>query len=298
MCCEVKDRSGQTPGEQVSIENVGGGVELYRDGTGPDPFELRTLTSTTLELTQNANTVSAEFELENLSATGCAIWNGQYGPAGFKSLYADPTQGISLSCEADRIRIVNLRGDATCANVGAGSQVYVTGSTGPFNFRTIRSSDSTVQVTQNATDIDLKVSGLSTVEGYYSSKNDIVTTNGTAYVVVSVMDAIANGNTGESWVLVCSVAVCHPPGLTTVNTRLRWDIETSTNVWATMETDLNVCEPITIAAGQRSSPRTRTYNPTLAMNAPRVRCLMSMSAAVATGGEVEFAQVSGYRRTV
>lgn len=250
-CCEARATGPDTPpGGDVSIENVGGGVETYVETTGPNPFEFRTLVSTddTIELTQNAETIDIKLNVELLNV------------GGFAEVYDD---------------------DESTA-----TQKF---------FRTLQSSDGSVTITQNDDDIDLTVDATA-LETYYSSKTDIISTNNTTYVTVSTMDAVTGGAVGESWIFVCSCLVCHPSGLTTVNSRIRWQIETSAGVFTNLETDMNINEPQTIAVGQRSSPRTRTYLVTLSMATPRLRLQYSMSAAVATGGQVEYAQVSGYKR--
>lgn len=250
-CCEIR-ATGPTPPSTVSMLNVGGGAEVYKTTTGPNPFEMRTFVSTgaTVTITTVGDTVNLE---------------------------AAPTVAL--------------------ANEGGSAEVYDTATSTPTlkNLRTIYSSDATVSVTQEATRINLKVTP-ATLETYFSEKSDIGSTNGTAYVVISTMDSIATGNTGEVWILFATCLICHPSGLSTVNTRINWQIETSAGVWADIETDLNTNEPQTIAVGQRSSPRARTYQVTLQMNAPRIRLRQSMSAAVATGGQVEYAKVSGIKR--
>jgi hypothetical protein len=349
-CCEPRGNNPDTPGDDVSIVNVGGGVELYKIGTGPNPFELRTFTSidNTVIITQNADTIDlfANIVLAN-EGIGADVYDGATSTPVTKNLRRIRAgANITVTQNPTDITIAaTVPATDTCANVGTGAQVYVTGTSVPFNFRTILSADSRLTVTQNANDITLTVNtavanegggvevydtvnstlatkrlrtltstggtvaitqnattinlevAASAFESYFSEKTDIVSTNGTAYVVVSTMDAIVGGAIGEVWAFVCTCLICHPSGLSTVNSRLNWQIETSAGVWADLETDLNTNEPQTIAVGQRSSPRSRTYQATLAMATPRLRLRMSMSAAVATGGQTEYAKVSGYRRS-
>lgn len=250
-CCAPRATGPDTPAQNVSIENIGGGAELYVDFSGPDPFLLRTLVSNgTIIVTQETQTIRLD---------------------------------------------VNL----ALANEGGFAEVFDDNASTPTSklFRTLQSADNSISVVQNADNINLQVTTpATTFESYYSAKTDIVSTNNTTYVTVSEMASVASGAPGEVWIFVCSCLVCHPSGLTTVNTRIRWQIETSTNVWADLEANMNTNEPQTIAVGQRSSPRTRTYQATLNMIAPRLRLQVSMSAAVATGGQLEYAQVSGYKR--
>lgn len=334
----------------VSIINVGGGIELYRIGTGPNPFEFRTLTSidNTVIITQNLNTVDlfANINLAN-EGIGADVYDAATSTPTTKNLRRIRAgSNVTVTQNATDITIAaTVPAASTCANVGTGADVYVAASANPFNFRRINSADSRLTVTQNANDITLTVNTavaneggaveiydtvnstlatkrlrtltstggtvtitqnattvnlevpVSIFETYFSEKTDIVTTNGTAYVVVSTMDAITGGAIGEVWTFVCTAMICHPSGLSTVNSRINWQIETAAGVYTDLETDINTNEPQTIAVGQRSSPRARTYQATLAMATPRLRLRMSMSAAVATGGQVEYAKCSGYRRS-
>lgn len=351
-CCEPRGNKSNPPGGTVTMVNVGGGVEMYIIGTGPNPFELRTLTSidNTVIITQNAETVDlfANINLAN-EGTGARIYDAATSTPTTKNLRRiNAGANISVTENALDITIAaTVPATDSCANVGTGADVYVTGSSVPFNFRRINAGNATITVTQNASDIsvvcpivlaneggsaqvyDSATSTLTTrnlrtlyssdasvtvtqeatrinfqvaagagIEAYFSEKTDIGTTNNTTYVVVSTMDAVAEGAIGETWIFVATCLVCHPSGMTTVNSRINWQIETSAGVWADLETDININEPQTIAGGQRSSPRARTYQAVLAMAAPRLRLRMSMSAAVATGGQVEYAKVSGYRKRV
>jgi hypothetical protein len=246
-CCAPRATGPDTPGQNVSMENVGGGAELYIDFSGPDPFLIRTLVgSDNIIISQLTQTIKFDLSLSMANE------------GGFAEVFDD-----TASTATSKL------------------------------FRTLQSSDLSVSITQNADNIDLRVPAF---ESYYSSKNDVVSNNTTTYVTVSTMDSVAAGAPGEVWVFVCSCLVCHPSGLSTVNTRFRWQIETSTGVYANLETDINTNEPQTIAVGQRSSPRTRVYQSTLSMISPKLRLQVSMSAGVATGGQIEYAQVAGYKR--
>lgn len=398
-CCEALGNSPSTPGGDVSIVNVGGQAELYRTGTGPNPFEIRTLysPSNSIAVLQETNTIRLETNYTVINeGTGADVYDTTLSTINVTRLRRIRAgANVTVTQNATDITIAaTVPAASTCANVGSGADAYVSGSSAPFNFRRINSADArltvtqnanditiannmtvanegggvgiydgvnstlankllksltstdssiaitdnattinlanavavanegggaqvydtttstailknlrsitstggTVTVTQNATTINLEVPA-SVFETYFSETSDIGTTNGTAYVVIATMGAVTGGGIGEVWTFVCTTMICHPSGLSTVNTRINWQIETATNVWADLETDINTNEPQTIAAGQRSSPRARTYNATLAMANPRLRLRMSMSAAVATGGQVEYPKCSGYRRS-
>ena len=161
LCCcadVVLGSGGDSPPPPVgvSITNVGGGAEVYRTTTGPNPFELRTLVSTnaSVTITQNADTIDLEVELVNLDepSDGCNIWDGNYGPIGLKAIFVPTDGALSLSCEATRIRI-----DYTGAfgNLGAGAEVYdSTSTTANRNFRTLTAGTG-INLTQTATEIEI-----------------------------------------------------------------------------------------------------------------------------------------------
>jgi len=255
-CCEPR-ATGPTPppGGDVSMINVGGGIEVYRNGTGDNPFELRTIRSAdgSVSVTQNA---------------------------------------LDINLAVPVPIVVDL------ANEGTGAQVYdtATSTASLKNLRTIRSADGSVVVTQNALDINLAVPSSSSKD-YFESSNVIITTNNTPYVTVWTSAPITGFLVGETWMLWVNCLVCHPAGLSTVNTRIQWQIETAPAVFTTMEADLNTNQPQTIGAGQRSAPYGRFYNVlSVAQATPRVRLQMSMSAFVATGGQVEYPRIYARKR--
>jgi hypothetical protein len=100
---------------------------------------------------------------------------------------------------------------------------------------------------------------------------------------------------GQTWVWWCSCLIIHVVGLSTVNTRFRWQYETAAGVWATFEDNINVSEQEIVVTGEKGSPRTRIYNLAVVFSGMKIRLQTSMSAAVASGGTVEAPQVMGLR---
>lgn len=296
-CCAPRATGPDTPGQNVSMENVGGGAELYIDFSGPDPFLIRTLVgSDNIIITQLTQTIKFDLSLSMANEGGFAeVLDDTASTVTSKLFRTIQSSNASVSVTQNTDNIDLTVPVLSFANEGGFAEVFDdTASTATSKlFRTLQSSDLSVSITQNADNIDLRVPAFET---YYSSKTDIVSNNTTTYVTVSTMASVAAGAPGEVWVFVCSCLVCHPSGLSTVNTRFRWQIETSSGVYANLETDININEPQTIAAGQRSSPRTRVYQSTLNMISPTIRLQVSMSAGVATGGQIEYAQVAGYKR--
>lgn len=286
-------------------------ISLANEGTGADVYDNATSTPTTknirrikaganVTVTQNATDITIAAVVPTASTcanvgTGADVYvAASSGPFNFRRINAADAR-ITVTQNATDITVGC---PITVANEGAGTGLYdtVNSTLAAKLIKSLTSTGGTVTITNTATTVNLEVP-LSVFETYFSEKTDIVSTNGTAYVTVSTMDAVTGGAIGEIWTFVCTCLVCHPSGLYTVNTRIEWQIETSAGVFTNLETNLNVNEPETIAGGERSSPRARTYQATLAMATPRLRLRMSMSAAVASGGVLEYAKVSGYRRS-
>jgi len=161
-CCEPAGTGTTTDGGTHTIVNVGGEVEAYVVGTGPNPFEIRTFESSdstvgvalgaggdTIDLTvDTAGIVS----LDNIGL-GAEVWVDTTGPNPFElRSIRSPLGSVAVVQTADEVQL-----EVTGENVGLFIQIYVDGSTGPFQWRSVQSSDSTVDITQNLTDIDFKV---------------------------------------------------------------------------------------------------------------------------------------------
>ena len=133
---------------------------------------------------------------------------------------------------------------------------------------------------------------------YYSEKTDSQSTTSTSYIDVTILDPVANGASGETWVFVCSALVTHPGSLFNINTRLNWQIQTGASTYVDLETHINHCAPMSLGtASDRGMPSTRTYKATLAMSAPKIRLRMSMSSAgCSTGGQVSDAHCFGFKK--
>lgn len=296
-CCEPVATGPTVSG--YDIENVGGGVELFIDGSGPNPYQFRTLVNgTNTTVVENAETVQVNVALptastcENIGLGADVYVDASSGPFYFRGIIAANstitiTQGttdVSIAC------------NITAANEGGGAQVLDTSTSTAIlkNLRSILSGDGSIGVTQLATTIDIRVA--SPLKTYFSEVTSSVGTNSNSYVVVGTMAVVSTGLAGETWVFVCSCLVCCLQGLTTVNQVIRWEIETSAGVWGILETAISHQWGITLAAGDVSTPSCRTYSAVLGMNSPRIRLSTRMSAFVASGGIVENPKVSGYKR--
>lgn len=111
-----------------SLINVGGQAEVYKGVNNLGQKEFRTISDNgeqnpLITIIQNSNTIDIVAERTNLTAF-----------------------------------INALIPDYNASNVGTGAEVYKNEVSNTFNFRTLKSSDSSVSITQGADDIDIKVS--------------------------------------------------------------------------------------------------------------------------------------------
>lgn len=298
-CCEPHGTGPDSAG--FSLSNVGGGVEIYRAATGPNPFELRTIVNGTgTTVVQNATTIQIDVTFPTASTcanvgTGSDVYvAASANPFNFRRLSALNTTMVVTQAGNDIVFSCPI----TAANEGGFAQILDTATSTAIlkNLRTIQSSDASVTVVQNATNIDLRVPVVAAAKTYFSEVTASVGTNGIVYVVVATMGAVTGALSGETWIFVASELVCCVQGLTTVNQIIRWEVETSAGVWGIIESAISHQWGLTLAPGDVSTPSCRTYQVVLGMNAPRLRVLTRMSAAVATGGIVENPKVSGYKR--
>jgi hypothetical protein len=153
-----------TASSTSAISNEGGGAEIYIDGTA-SPFELRTLTSPTATVT--ITEVGDEIQLEVAGATpatyanlgsGEPVWDGAVSPVGLNTLSSsdssvliDPIPGGGIDLRAV------LAGPGTIDNVGGGSEIYKTGTSSPFELRTLESSDSSIAIIDTGDTLNLQV---------------------------------------------------------------------------------------------------------------------------------------------
>jgi hypothetical protein len=227
------------PEVEHTIENVGGGSEIYVNGTGPNPFELRTCTSTTgsVGITQGATT-------------------------------------LDFRCDA--------------ANIGGFVEVYVDASDLPKKFRTFQSSDASVGIVQNVEDIDLTVPPSSGAEVFQVDSTATKSTTSTTYQTVTTLatDPLSQIKNGETWKINICILVCHPVNVFTVNTWIRWRIETAAGVFTTFD-EWQINAPITIQQGEPSMPFHRTKKLTVAFDDPRMLVEVKMSAVQASATFVE-----------
>ena len=154
--------TGTTTGGTHTIVNVGGEVEAYVTGTGPNPFEIRTFESSnnTVGVSLGVGGDTIDFvvkgadlvSLDNVGA-GAEVWVEPTGPMPFDlRTVRSPLGSVDVVQTADEIQL-----EVTGENVGLFIQIYVAGSVGPFQWRSLQSSDSTVSIVQNLTDIDFTV---------------------------------------------------------------------------------------------------------------------------------------------
>jgi hypothetical protein len=98
--------------------------------------------------------------IDHVSFTSSSLGGsaGQAGATDTYTVWGDLGEIISLGTFTVYNGTNGTSVTVNMANVGSGANVYKTGTNNPYNFRSIVSSDSTIEITQNTDEIDLKVS--------------------------------------------------------------------------------------------------------------------------------------------
>lgn len=229
-----------------TIINVGGAAEWYVIGTGPNPFELRTAESSDASITVTQNALTVDF-------------------------------------------VVDFANNVTLANVGGFAEVWVDPSgPNPFDLRTFQSSDASVNITQNALDLDFTVPQVSGAEVFQVDSTASLSTTSTTYQTVTTLatDPRTQIKDTEEWKINMCLFVCHPVNVFTVNTFVRWQIETAAGVFTTFD-EWQINAPIVIQQGEPSIPFHRTKKLTVSFDDPRMRVQIRMSAVQASATFVE-----------
>jgi hypothetical protein len=288
-------------GASVSLANVGGFAQVYVGGTGPNPFEFRTLQSSdgSITVAQNADNidltvdVGASLSLANVGGFA-QVYVGGTGPNPFEFRTLQSSDGsITIAQNATNVDLtVDFGASLSLANVGGFAQFYVGGSgPNPFNLRTLQSSDGSVTITQNATNVDLTVAAVDPIKVFQVDSTASQSTTSTTYQNWHTTAAIAEILNGEEWKINWCVGVCHPANVFTVNTQIRIQVETAAAVF----TDFDIWQiawPITIVSGT-SAPAHRTKKLTASMNTPRFRFGVRMNAVQASATLAETPRVGG-----
>lgn len=284
------------PGGQVdvlhTIINVGGQAEWYVIGTGPDPFEIRTAESSdgSIGITQNPQTIDFVVDFDNnvtmINVGGFVeVYKNTTGPNPFElRTFQSTTSTVRLTQNPNDIDLEA----SSCVNIGNFAEVYVTGTDFDFEFRSVQSSDGSVIITQNATNLDFKVVNQADPGFDHFQVDSLVTfsTGSNVYQTVTILAGDAKVKNGSVWKINNDIKICHPVGLTTVNTWVRWQIETALNTWSTIN-EFQYNWPISITAGQPSTPSAHHVKVNVVYNTPRCRVQMRMGSVVATGALVE-----------
>lgn len=305
LCCSPIGTPGTPTNEgcQCSMENIGTGEDLYNTGS-IDPFEIRRIQSTgdvdvsTVSDPNPDDSVRVHHSVAIADRAGgdetlVAVPSKTSVNGDVELFLKDLSEGdfIELSSDDNTVTITA----SGLANVGGGAQVFVDGTSFPHNLRSFTSPDSSVNILQTATEIEL------TVPPPPSSGTDVfqvdgsnTASNGTAsYVVLETLAGDAKVLTDEEWKINLCVFICHPGGLFNINTFVDWQIEGPANIWTTID-EWQVNWPITISPGQTSCPAHRTIKQTPIMDAPRMRCRFRLSVASAgTPTQVEIPRWGG-----
>ena len=253
-CCDPV--VGGPPTSGATVQNVGGQLEWYVNGTA-SPFDFRTLETTgDVFGTQNANTIEVNHSINLVDVgTGQTLIGAKTSVGGDVEIALRKViagTGISIADSGDALTIANTVPAGSCANVGAGAQVYVVASANPFQFRTIRSSDASVSVTQNVNDIDLTVAAMASffdqldyAPGFFSTTSSTFVT---AYTSPAFTCAI-----GETWGFFANPQICHPNGVPNQNTVVSVQLETAAAVFTEIQ-QWSTNAGLVLGAGEQSPP--------------------------------------------
>ena len=171
--------------ELVQINNVGEGVEIYKDSTivgDNTQFNFRSLTSTggSITITQGADAINLEVEIE---------------PTGICLTSKDKTVTIA-EVEGCFDLSINL---PTSVNVGTGEDVYKTFNvfTNQNEFKTLKSNNNTIGFSPSTDELSLEVNNLQKTINTFpytlvdsDDKYTIFIDNGASNVVINVPDGL------------------------------------------------------------------------------------------------------------
>lgn len=293
-CC--KDVGAGDPGGPHTIINIGNEAEWFVIGTGPNPFEFRTAESSdgSLALTQGVSTVDFVVDfagnVSNLNVGGFAEWFrvGTVNPFEFRTAQSSDGSVAITSNTNDLDFVVDFAGNVTISNVGGFAEWFRVGTVNPFELRTAQSSDGSVSITVNTNDIDFTVVSGAGAEVFQVDSTATRSTTSTSYVTLATLatDPLTQIKDGEEWKINMCLFVCHPVNVFTVNTFVRWSVETAAGVFTQFD-EWQINAPITIGGGEPSIPFHRTKNLTVSFDDPRMLVEVRMSAVQASATFVE-----------
>ena len=219
-----------------SADNVGSGVEVYKDSTivgDNTQFNFRSLTSTgnSVTITQGVDTINLEVDIE--PTTICLTSED-------KTITVTEVEGcFDLS--------VNL---PTSVNVGTGEDVYKTFNlfTNQNEFKTLKSNNSTISLSPSTDELSLEMNNLqktiNTFPYTLTDKDDkytIFVNNGVSNVVINVPDGLIDNfccafyQEGEGEVTIqCSGTSTLNYPFTTLDNKIKGQ-----NYWAMIEKKMN-----------------------------------------------------------
>lgn len=283
-----------------TIINIGGEVEWYSIGTGPNPFELRTAKSDdgSVVITQFASTVDFSVDFDgNVSIINIGGFFEVFRVSTFNPFelrtFQSSDSSISFVQNVDNLDLkVDFDGNVSIRNVGGEAEFYKVATSNPFDLRTAYSSDLSVEIIQEVDKVNFKVEGGTPFKAFQVDTTATGGTGNNSYTTIATIAGDAKVLDGEEWKFNVCVMICHPVGLSTVNTFVQWQIETSAGVFSEID-EWQINWPISISGGDPSTPTHRTKNVTVSMDAPRMRCRQKMSSFVATGTLMEHPRWGG-----
>lgn len=193
------------------------------------------------------------------------------------------TQGVST---VDFV--ADFGGNVSVINVGGFSEWFRIGTVNPFEFRTFQSSDGSATITQNANDIDITVPTPAGAEVFQVDGTLTKSTGLATYQQVEILATDPNTQikNGDNWKINLCIFICHPTALFSINTWVRWSIETAAGVFTPID-EWQVNWPIAVGVGEPSAPAHRTVDVVIAFDDPRMLCEVKMSAVSGAPTQVE-----------
>jgi hypothetical protein len=241
-----------------TIINVGGGDEVYVNGTGPNSFEMRTFTSSdstvAISTVGDLNVdlkvdIDDLVSLENIGA-GAKVWLETSGP--------DPFQLRSFRSPLGTVAVVQTATEIQLEVVA--------------------------------------VPPIIPPEAWQEDTTTLIDTDSNVFVTFITMTGDAKVLNGETWQINMGVLICCPYATagSGINAETQWQIEGPAGVFTQIDI-YSVDEHISIVGSERSSPRFRMIKHVVLMDAPRMRIRVRRTVFGFTDFRWEFGRWGGNR---
>jgi len=161
-----------------------------------------------IDISNNGNIVTpsnSNTDISNgfIKITGInGVPNGNPGLSGGQLAWNENTQDVFIHTGGGTWKNLTTTTTSSATNIGDGSEVYVTGTSDPFEFRTFTSPDSSINIDQSGTEIQL-TSGYTrreiNVSGDISSTDDILAVDTSSSDITLRLPSISDLNTSNNY---------------------------------------------------------------------------------------------------